>query len=182
MEGLRSSTRAPRTIRLAGALIVALALCCAQRPHSDWPGIKEWVRESFPEAPLVSVDELERNLSDPDAPQPVLLDAREPDEWAVSHLKGALLAPDERAALADLDGLPLDTPIVVYCSVGYRSGALTEKLMKRGYTDVQNLEGSIFEWANRGLPVYREGREVTEVHSFDEEWGRLLDAEHRSSK
>ena len=54
---------------------------------------------------------------------------------------------------------------------------MTRDLTERGYGAVRNLEGSIFEWANAGHPVYREGREVSEVHPYDEEWGRLLDRE-----
>ena len=163
---------------LAAGALSTLVACCSPEPHSDWPATKDWVRESFPDAPTLTVDQLEATLADPAGPQPVLLDARAEQEWAVSHLDGGLLAPDTDAALAVLVGRPLDTPIVVYCSVGYRSGALTEELLERGYTDVRNLEGSIFEWANRGLPVVREDELVTEVHPYDAEWGRLLDARY----
>jgi hypothetical protein len=39
---------------------------------------------------------------------------------------------------------------------------------------VQNLEGSIFRWANEGRPVYADGMQVDRVHPFDDSWGKLL--------
>ena len=49
----------------------------------------------------------------------------------------------------------------------------------------EDLEGSIFEWANSGHPVVRgedSAREVpvSEVHPFDDRWGLLLSEELRS--
>jgi len=75
---------------------------------------------------------------------------------------------------AFLDTLDRDAPIVAYCSVGYRSSELVQKLRERGFTNIRNLEGSIFEWANGGRSVERDGRGVEEVHPFDEQWGKLL--------
>ena len=46
--------------------------------------------------------------------------------------------------------------------------------MKKGYTEVYNLEGSIFAWANEGRPVYRGKERVQVVHPYDKIWGRLL--------
>ena len=67
--------------------------------------------------------------------------------------------------------------IVVYCSIGYRSARLARELEQQGVEGVLNLEGSIFEWANSGHGVEREGEAVSEVHPYDEDWGRLLDQE-----
>ena len=63
-----------------------------------------------------------------------------------------------------LRGVPANRRIVVYCSVGYRSSELAEFLMKTGFTEVYNLEGSIFRWANEGRPVYRAEERVRVVH------------------
>ncbi len=105
----------------------------------------------------------------------LLLDARESEEFAVSHLRDAQLTPSAREALALLADTPKNQLIVAYCSVGYRSAALAQELAARGFTNVYNLEGSLFEWANRGLPVYRDGRSVEKVHPYNWWWGRLLD-------
>ena len=56
-----------------------------------------------------------------------------------------------------------------------RSAALARELARRGRAQVVNVEGSLFEWANRGWPVHRGNAVVTLVHPFDADWGQLLD-------
>jgi rhodanese-related sulfurtransferase len=141
----------------------------------DWPALKQSLRERHPSVPQLSTGALRAWLADPSRPQPVLLDARERAEYEVSHLKEAWLAPDLETALRALEGRGSDTPIVVYCSVGVRSSALAEKLIRAGYRNVSNLEGSIFEWANLGYPLHRGAEAATKVHPYDSNWGRLLE-------
>ena len=63
----------------------------------------------------------------------------------------------------------------MYCSVGYRSEKISEKLEKLGYTNIYNLYGGIFEWKNVGKKVYDNKGQVTEkVHAYDNVWGRWL--------
>ena len=66
------------------------------------------------------------------------------------------------------------TPIVVYCSVGYRSSAIARRLESLGYRNVLNLSGSIFQWVNENRSVYREGKPVTKVHPYQKFWQHLL--------
>ena len=77
-------------------------------------------------------------------------------------------------AYPDLDTLAVEAPIVVYCSVGYRSAGVAQALRRQGFKDVVNLKGSIFRWANEGRPVFRSGRMVAAVHPYDASWGTLL--------
>ena len=165
----------PRTFLpwILGALLgilVVIGLGCEQRA---WPAVKQRIRAEFPGVRQISAESLHAMLASADRP-PILLDVREESEYRISHLRGALrIDPDDpRPALP---GVEKDTPVVAYCSVGYRSSALVERLMRQGYSDVSNLEGSIFEWANRGYPVVRDGQEVRQVHPYDREWGRLLE-------
>ena len=81
---------------------------------------------------------------------------------------------DESVAKA-MGGIKHDQPIVVYCSVGYRSSAYCAQLMNDGFTDVHDLKGSIFQWANAGLPVYRDGTIAHHVHPYNRHWGQLLE-------
>ena len=75
-----------------------------------------------------------------------------------------------------LTKLPKDTPIVVYCSIGYRSEKVAEKLRDKGFTKVYNLYGSIFEWINRGYPVVDgSGQVVQKVHTYNKEWSQWVD-------
>jgi rhodanese-related sulfurtransferase len=166
IPSLRSSPR-------FAAWCLALCAACGGR-ELDWPSVKRGVREEFPHVRSVSVAELHRRLEDTAEPRPVLLDARSREEFAVSHLKDAIHASSEEEALAVLSHTGKREPVLVYCSVGHRSADLAQKLSAHGFTDVANVEGSIFEWANTGLPVYRGGVQVHEVHPFDARWGALL--------
>ena len=103
------------------------------------------------------------------------LDTREADEYAVSHLPGALLLGYDDPDYTVLDDLPKDAPLVLYCSVGYRSERIGRTLRKRGFTDVRNLYGSIFEWVNAGYPVVdRAGYPTRRVHTFNKKWSRWV--------
>jgi rhodanese-related sulfurtransferase len=145
-------------------------------------GMKTLVRERFPEVQQLQPAELADWLADTNRVQPVLLDVRTKTEFAVSHLPGARQV-EPKAAVADLVAtLPTNQPVVVYCSVGYRSSELAVRLRRAGVTNVLNLEGSIFQWANEGRPVERDGQLVREVHPYNETFGRLLKAELRPAK
>lgn len=105
----------------------------------------------------------------------VFLDAREPREYAVSHIAGAVSVGYDHFGLENLPiGLPKDRRIVVYCSVGYRSEKVTEKLQKAGFTNVANLYGGIFEWVNQGFPVVSESGPTQNVHAYNRSWGIWL--------
>lgn len=102
------------------------------------------------------------------------LDAREAEEYAVSHLPGARYVGYETFDLSTLNGIPPNQPLVVYCSVGYRSEKIAEKLRAAGFTNVHNLYGGIFEWVNQGHPVYNNQGSTSEVHAFSRAWGVWL--------
>jgi hypothetical protein len=92
----------------------------------------------------------------------------------VSHLPAAQRV-DPKASAADIIGeLPADQPIVVYCSAGYRSSALARRLQATGRTDVANLDGSIFQWANEARPLERDGQPTRDVHPYAAFVGRLM--------
>jgi adenylyltransferase/sulfurtransferase len=76
-----------------------------------------------------------------------LVDVREPSEYAVSQIDGALLIP--LGTLQDqLDKLPKDRPIVVHCRSGARSARAVAVLRAEGY-DAHNLVGGILAWADQ---------------------------------
>ncbi len=166
------------------SLALALVLACWSLGVEAWPWdpqnwteAKQLVRKKFPKAPNITVPELKAWLDDSSRAKPLLIDTRSRREYDDSQLMAAQHAESLNAALALLEGRNKDTPIVVYCSVGYRSGAIAEGLLQRGFSQVKNLEGSIFEWANSGLPVHQGTRLVYKVHPYNASWGRLLNRE-----
>jgi rhodanese-related sulfurtransferase len=105
----------------------------------------------------------------------VLLDIRSADEYKVSHLKGAQMIDYDRFEKNDIKDIPLDSKIVVYCSVGYRSETIGEKLLEIGYKDVKNLYGGIFQWKNEGFDVVNENSiETDSVHAYNKSWSKWL--------
>lgn len=87
--------------------------------------------------------------------QIVVIDVREPDEFARGKIPGAYTIP--RGVLEmQVDGrLPVDTTVVLYCGAGARSALACKSLADMGYDKVENLEGGWSAWVNAGLPVER---------------------------
>jgi rhodanese-related sulfurtransferase len=136
--------------------------------------VERMVRSEYPQVRQLSTDSLATWLEAPTQEEPLLLDVRTDAEYAVSHLPGAQRVNPDAEHFIFLENVPHDAPLVTYCSLGYRSSALTARLQEAGYTNVMNLEGSIFAWANEGRPVYRDGEMVNEVHPYNSRWGLLL--------
>lgn len=102
------------------------------------------------------------------------LDARETEEFKISHIPGAKHIGYNNFNLELLSGIKKDTPIVVYCSVGYRSEKISEKLIESGYTNVRNLYGGIFLWKDAGFEVVDENGPTERVHTYSEKWSKWL--------
>ena len=139
---------------------------------ADLEKLKRMIRDSFPAVRQISTSELwEWQQREPDSI--LLVDVRAPEEFAVSHLPGALnLQTTEEIAAAIIERKPART--VLYCSVGYRSSRLASALAGDKLGELMNLEGSIFEWANEGRPVFRGAIPVSEVHPYAKRCAGLL--------
>ncbi len=120
--------------------------------------------------PFITCEELKKQ------PNALLLDCRPANEYQVSHLQNAVRIGYDDFSLKKVKSIAKNTPIVVYCSIGARSEQIGEKLIAEGYTHVQNLYGSIFEWVNQGNPVYDATGKVTQkVHAYSPIWGVWLE-------
>lgn len=127
------------------------------------------------DVPLVSVDSLAALQAGGLTPKPLLLDVREAEEYAVSHLPGAVRVEPGGDLPAWLDTVEQNRPIVTYCSVGYRSERYGRALREAGFTEVHNLYGSLFEWAERGYGVVDStGRLTAAIHTYNRRWGQWL--------
>lgn len=122
--------------------------------------------------PYISVQELAMPKTDA-----IILDAREINEYNVSHLKDAIYVGYDFFEIGSVQQkLPnKDAQIVVYCSIGIRSEIIASKLKKSGYANVLNLYGGIFEWKNKGFKVYDlNDKETEKVHVNNIFWGLWL--------
>jgi rhodanese-related sulfurtransferase len=157
---------------MTGLIVAALALLGMR--SIDWFLLKQSLRHRFAKVEWITTAQLADWLADKERLPPVLLDVRTEEEWNVSHIPGARRVDPNSSIEKAAAEISKETPIVTYCAVGYRSGALATKLRAAGFTNVQNLEGSIFEWANEHRPLVRENQPVTIVHPYSSLWGRLL--------
>ncbi|MGH7526634.1 MAG: rhodanese-like domain-containing protein [Gemmatimonadales bacterium] len=141
--------------------------------------VRRMTARKFPEVRWIEHAELARWREDPSRAQPVVLDARTQVEYAVSHLGDAVRIDPYRPLLRPLRGFSKDTAIVVYGSAGYRGGRVADWLRRQGYSNVFNLSGGIFQWANVDRPLSRNNGPTTEVHPYDPKWGLLLESKYR---
>lgn len=105
----------------------------------------------------------------------VFLDARSKKEYDISHINQAIWVGYDDFSINKLKSISKKTNIITYCSVGYRSEKIGEKLQKVGFSNVKNLWGGIFEWVNEGKPIVDLANKPTQkVHAFSPEWGVWL--------
>ncbi len=124
--------------------------------------------------PYISVEQL-KAIQQKDSV--ILLDAREPEEFQVSHLKNVSYVGYKNFSAEEIQQQfpDKDQPIVVYCSLGVRSEKIGEKLQQLGYKNIQNLYGGIFEWKNNNYPVFTsENKETNKVHAYSRRWSKWL--------
>jgi len=96
--------------------------------------------------PEISPEALHEALASADPP--LLIDVRDPEEWAIARIEGARLIP--RAQLPEqVDELTRAREIVVYCRSGRRSALAAELLLDLGFSQVKSLRGGINAWADR---------------------------------
>ena len=118
-----------------------------------------FLRRQFPDSPGIQTNELDDKIQNNQ--NVFLVDCRRPDEYSVSRIPNAtnihFKCSDEdlKSALEDLD---CNVTIVNYCSLGYRSGVMTKRILDLGLDNVSkervyNLEGSIFKWAQEERPL-----------------------------
>jgi rhodanese-related sulfurtransferase len=106
-----------------------------------------------PPAPLPTIDvrEAERRRREA-SPRPLVVDVREPNEFAAVRLDDVVLLPMSSFA-ERFEELPRDRPLLLMCAAGSRSAAATAHLLRNGYSDVTNVAGGITDWERAGLPV-----------------------------
>lgn len=82
----------------------------------------------------------------------LIIDVRNPEEFAVSHVQSATLLPVGDIAAGKMPNVPKDTPMAVYCRSGNRSSQATQLLKQASYTNVRDL-GGLDDLKKYGLEV-----------------------------
>lgn len=138
---------------------------CAQKTFEE--KVNGLLKETVP---FIKTDELQSIQN-----EVVILDTRTPEEYEISHLNGAKFIDYDHFKAKDVKEIPKDAEVVVYCSIGYRSERIGEKLQKLGYSNVKNLYGGIFDWKNKEQEVVNmDGSPTDSVHTYNKTWSKWL--------
>ena len=141
-------------------------------------GVEFAVQLAFAAVPQITTAELVA-LQQQGAAAVTVLDVQSPEEFAVSHIPGAIRFDGPVSQLQ----VPQQGTVVLYCSVGYRSSDMAAQLGKlhasrqTGQNPVRfvNLKGSLFRWALEGRPlVDGQGHATHKVHGYNATWAKLL--------
>ena len=164
-----------KAMQLIGLFGLLLTSCNqAKEPEAILDAAVQEISAEFSTVPQISTGELAAWLADTTREAPLLLDVREPEEYAVSHLPGAIRVSPKATPDQLQDAIDLSRPLVLYCSIGYRSSALAEQLTAAGAAQAMNLEGSLFKWANEGRPLRRDGQATKQAHPYNKKYSRML--------
>ena len=99
------------------------------------------------DVPEIDVDELERRLGE----GALLIDVREPDEWAEVRVPGGRLIPLQSVP-ERLAEIPAEGDVYVICALGGRRRAAVEFLREQG-RDAVNVFGGTTAWVNADFPT-----------------------------
>jgi rhodanese-related sulfurtransferase len=153
--------------------------CSHNQETLTWVEVISDIRNRYPDVKQLQTAELQSRLTNTDSEPVILIDARAKEEFHVSHISGAKNIPyNSKDPLKHLINIKPENPIVVYCSVGYRSSILASKLQTLGFIEIYNLEGSIFKWANEGRSLVQGQTTVHKVHPYNTQWGNLLEKKY----
>ena len=159
-----------------GAALLLLSLAALDARGDALGTVERMVAWRYPVA-QIDVAELAARRGDS---RPWLFDVRREDEFAVSHLPGAVRLPPDTDAAAFLQTYRKrlhGRSVVFYCTVGARSSrlawALRDRLTDTDAITVYNLRGGILRWQAANLSLENASGATTWVHPYDRLWARL---------
>ncbi|GEM_PF-1237175 len=119
--------------------------------------------------PVIKPAELKQIIADTNL---VLIDIRQPKEQEVSMLPHALTTNEFAEKFRH--GIPKDKRLVVYCTIGYRSGKYAETLVRQGIKS-ENLEGGILAWSFVGGELFTKDKDgslipTNRIHTYSKDW------------
>jgi rhodanese-related sulfurtransferase len=129
------------------------AILAANQGRDDFAWVGE-VSEPDGEVPSVGPAAAPTWIAEHDA---MVLDVREPEEFAEAHVPQAASLPQADLAV-QLDRVPRDRDVLVACRSGSRSLAAARFLRGLGYERVTNLERGTLGWIEVGNPVVASSR------------------------
>ena len=123
---------------------------------------QSYKKHAFPAAPDVTVKEL---LQWQKRDSVILVDVRSPKERRVSIIPNAI---SQKEFEKNIDRYK-QRKIIVYCTIGYRSGKQVVRMRKRGL-DTYNLIGGVLAWSHAGQLFAAPDGDSLRVHVYGKKW------------
>ena len=158
-----------RILLLFSSLCIGCVSISAQNPIGFDEECQKYISGTVTLANSAQLHKIAKN------PSIYILDAREKREYEVCHIPKAKFIGFDNFNKKTVSSIPKSDSVFIYCSIGYRSEKIGEKLQQMGYVNVFNLYGGIFNWVNSGYTVVDKNNKQTEfVHGYNKEWSKLL--------
>ncbi len=149
-------------LTLALVIVLALAACGGSeektetaQPTENDTAAETTNNEAAAPATYVTVTVKEAYQQLVDSPDAIIVDVRNPDEWAATGVpkvpQGVELIPLPEFQQRAPQELPKDKTIYIICNSGNRSRVASEMLIGLGYRSVVNIDGGIQAWMREGL-------------------------------
>lgn len=170
-------------ISLLLVVLATIGIGCLLTPDGDrLSGVEHWVRTSYPNVPQLAADDAEHLRTQ--QPDTLVFDVREPAEYAVSHLPGAIQVSPSTSAddfIRQFGKQAQGKHVLFYCTVGRRASRLADRVahrLKAENARPANIVGGIFRWHADRLPlVDNDGQPTRAVHTYSRLVGELLPPE-----
>ncbi len=134
--------------------VVGLAFAQEQKPAGPPPVVKEMVAKAKSAIKTVSAADVKAAIDKKE--KAVLLDVRDPGEYAAGHLPGAINVSRGTLEFAVWGKLPDQTAMIyVYCKTAGRSTLATKTLNDMGYKNAVLMDAQFEDWIKAGYPVER---------------------------
>jgi len=129
---------------------------------------------SAPSVPEISVDAVESR-----PPGTMLLDVREPEEYAHGHIPGSINLPQSDLA-SQLNDLPRDHAVWIVCQAGLRSRRAAQYLKQMGFEQVVSVQGGTSAWQDAGKPLAVGETRDEKPRVIESEWTHAGVVVHRN--
>jgi rhodanese-related sulfurtransferase len=134
--------------------VVGAALAQEAKPAGPPPAVKEMVAKAKAAIKVVSAADVKKAIDNKD--KAVILDVRDPGEYAAGHLPGAMNISRGTLEFNVLGKIPdQNAKVIVYCKTAGRSTLATKTLNDLGYKNAVLMDAQFEDWIKAGYPVER---------------------------
>ena len=146
--------------------LIGFAMVCVISPKIFTKAAYALVKLEFDDIPEFSSTSLHQLSQDNNDSEYTIVDVRTPEERSISMIAGAIDQESFERNRSDY----LNQKIIVYCTIGYRSGFYTRSLRQSGF-EAYNLSEGILGWTHiHGRLLNPKGQTTKQVHVYSRPW------------